>query len=107
MDAIDLHSRAWAKMIEDEEDGQPLIPILGLAGCENESPVLAGASEKLAKLRADATDMIPSCIVRIDAFWKARRRSRATTELRGHKPGRYDPSPCGSGLKYKRCCGGN
>lgn len=24
-----------------------------------------------------------------------------------HKPGRNDPCPCGSGLKYKKCCGRN
>lgn len=23
------------------------------------------------------------------------------------KPGRNDPCPCGSGLKYKKCCGKN
>ena len=32
-------------------------------------------------LQADAADLIPSCVVKIDAFWKARRRPRATTEL--------------------------
>ncbi len=105
LDAMDLRSKAWAEMIEDEEDSRPLIPILGLAGSESDSPVLAGGSEKLAKLRADATDMIPSCIVKIDAFWKARRRAEATPELRARKPGRNDPCPCGSGRKYKRCCG--
>ena len=25
----------------------------------------------------------------------------------GKKPGRNDPCPCGSGLKYKKCCGKN
>ncbi len=107
LDAMDLRSKAWAEMIEDEEDSRPLIPILGLAGSESDSPVLAGGSEKLAKLRADATDMIPTCIVKIDAYWKARRRPGATTELRVRKPGRNDPCPCGSGRKYKRCCGAN
>ena len=26
---------------------------------------------------------------------------------KGKKPGRNDPCPCGSGLKYKKCCGRN
>ncbi len=107
LDAMELRSREWAEMLEDEVEGRPLIPILGLAGSENESPALAGGSEKLAKLRADATDLIPSCIFKIDAFWKARRSPGATTQLRGRKPGRNDPCPCGSGRKYKRCCGAN
>ena len=25
--------------------------------------------------------------------------------VKGNKVGRNDPCPCGSGLKYKRCCG--
>ncbi len=83
LDAMDLRSQEWAEMIEDEKESHPLIPILGLAGSENESPLLAGGSEKLASLRADATDLIPSCIVKIDVYWKARRRPGATTELRG------------------------
>jgi preprotein translocase subunit SecA len=27
------------------------------------------------------------------------------TYVRGEKPGRNDPCPCGSGKKYKKCCG--
>ncbi|NIM59603.1 MAG: anaerobic sulfatase maturase [Candidatus Aminicenantes bacterium] len=29
---------------------------------------------------------------------------RATDARKGFKPGRNDPCPCGSGLKYKKCC---
>ncbi|MFA6782511.1 MAG: SEC-C metal-binding domain-containing protein, partial [Sedimentibacter sp.] len=25
--------------------------------------------------------------------------------VKGEKTGRNDPCPCGSGLKYKKCCG--
>ncbi len=32
---------------------------------------------------------------------------RSGTIVRGKKPGRNDPCPCGSGLKYKNCCGKN
>ncbi len=107
MDAMSLRPEAWSEMLEDETEGLPLVPILSLTGSENESPVLAGGSDELEALQADATDMIPSCIVKIDAFWKARRRAEATTELRARKPGRNDPCPCGSGRKYERCCGAN
>ena len=33
------------------------------------------------------------------------RRTRALIQAAGHEPGRNDPCPCGSGLKYKKCCG--
>lgn len=31
----------------------------------------------------------------------------STTIVKGKKIGRNDPCPCGSGLKYKKCCGKN
>ena len=31
----------------------------------------------------------------------------ATRTVSKKKPGRNDPCPCGSGLKYKKCCGRN
>lgn len=31
--------------------------------------------------------------------------NRSKTIVKGEKVGRNDPCPCGSGLKYKKCCG--
>ena len=36
-------------------------------------------------------------------LYKAQKASG--TIVKGHKIGRNDPCPCGSGLKYKKCCG--
>lgn len=38
-------------------------------------------------------------------LYKAQKSS--TTIVKGKKIGRNDPCPCGSGKKYKKCCGGN
>ncbi len=38
-------------------------------------------------------------------LYKAQKASG--TIVKGHKNGRNDPCPCGSGLKYKKCCGKN
>jgi hypothetical protein len=32
-------------------------------------------------------------------------QKRSTTMRKTREPGRNDPCPCGSGLKYKKCCG--
>jgi uncharacterized protein len=32
-------------------------------------------------------------------------RQKQTLEMRQNPPGRNEPCPCGSGLKYKKCCG--
>lgn len=34
-------------------------------------------------------------------------QKRSKTIVKGEKIGRNDPCPCGSGKKYKRCCGAN
>jgi uncharacterized protein len=107
LDAMDLRSREWMEMLDDEEEGVPLLPILALAGDENEGIALAGGVEELENLRSKASVLIPTYVVKIDAYWKLRRRPSVPTELRARKPGRNDPCPCGSGRKYERCCGAN
>jgi uncharacterized protein YchJ len=39
----------------------------------------------------------------LKSFYKEQKRS--TTVVKDHKVGRNDPCPCGSGKKYKHCCG--
>ena len=34
-------------------------------------------------------------------------QKKARTIVKGEKIGRNDPCPCGSGKKYKKCCGAN
>jgi uncharacterized protein len=36
-----------------------------------------------------------------------REAKKANTVIKGKKVGRNDPCPCGSGKKYKKCCGKN
>ena len=59
---------------------------------------------------------LPDCVdilrdhakVMREAFVAAlRESSRETTVRSGPKVGRNDPCPCGSGRKYKKCCGAN
>lgn len=42
-----LRSQEWMEMLEDEEEGVPLLPVLALAGDENEGITLAGGVEEL------------------------------------------------------------
>lgn len=40
-----------------------------------------------------------------EAYWKAQRKERAIQDAKRAKVGRNDPCPCGSGKKFKKCCG--
>ena len=51
-----------------------------------------------------------AAVIDIDQFWRRRQRgavppTRQTVSGSTAKVGRNDPCPCGSGKKYKRCCG--
>src|ERR1700730_12422107 len=63
-----------------------------------------------------APDLIPGCISGIAEFWRRKARHNQTSiSLRpapgcgpfraATKLGRNDPRPCGSGRKFKKCCG--
>lgn len=49
--------------------------------------------------------MIPAAVQKIHAYWYARRDESQTIRRNSPKPGRNDLCPCGSGKKYKKCCG--
>lgn len=104
MDAMRLRPEAWTELLDDEKAAISLVPILAFASDEDD-PLLALESEERKTLAAQAPDLIPSCVVEIDAYWKARRPPHSPPARGSGKPGRNDPCPCGSGRKYKRCCG--
>jgi uncharacterized protein len=108
-DAIRLRPEAWRPLLQDRETLVMLMPILALCGdAEGGSPLELDPEED-ADLLAQAPDLIPPCVVGIHEFWKERRGppTAETGRAKSPKPkvGRNDPCPCGSGRKYKRCCG--
>jgi len=68
---------------------------------------------KVAKqMEADGVDMSSPSAMR---KWAKANQKRIREEefgpvkpvVKGKEPGRNDPCPCGSGKKYKKCCGAN
>ena len=106
-DAIRLRPEAWRPLLEDRQAIVMLMPILVLCGDAEGGSPLDPDLEEDADLRAEAPELIPACVAGIDAFWKERRgRPEAGSgRAKSAKVGRNDPCPCGSGRKYKRCCG--
>ncbi len=75
VDAMSLRPDEWGELLDDEEAGLPLIPIIALvAEDEAEASIIRGTDGDLP-LRADIADLIPSSVIEIDAYWKARRGS--------------------------------
>ncbi len=70
--------------------------------------------EKLYKLmieyKAEHLSSLPQWDGIFDAETRKRfalEQKRSKTIVKGEKIGRNDPCPCGSGKKYKKCCGAN
>ena len=52
-----------------------------------------------------ATDQLPRLVIAIFDFWRAKTATPETFVRDSEKVGRNDACPCGSGRKFKACCG--
>ena len=56
------------------------------------------------RLVADIQENLPVIVQTLYNFWQAK-RGGSTVRREDDKVGRNDPCPCGSGKKFKQCCG--
>jgi uncharacterized protein len=107
-----MHMRhdVWAELVNDEENGGCLIPMMMLYHEHDEDPQMRPepiTSEK----REDIIVHMAAGLVGAYRYFRANHKAKADSALRREprlnpsKVGRNDPCPCGSGKKYKRCCG--
>lgn len=100
----------WLELMQDEEKGGVLIPMMMLAHEHDEDPEMRPEPID-AKRRTDL--IIPSMIGFINSiyayFEPYRRRGHLLDRDAGkiNVPSRNALCSCGSGKKYKRCCGKN
>jgi uncharacterized protein len=66
-------------------------------------PWMTAAQEKHAI--ESAREDLPELVSSIFDFWRAKQQSGKTVRRDAPKAGRNDACPCGSGKKYKQCCG--
>jgi len=110
-DAIQLRPDQWMEILDDQETRNLVLPILSLTFDEDGSLFMDISDDVLRKINDEAPSSIPAAVWAIDQVCKARRDddenlSREEPRRFG-KIGRNEPCPCGSGRKYKRCCGAN
>ncbi len=101
--AMALDEEGWRPLMETEEGDDMLFPIL-LYGTEagwdelRDHPELEARHEDYAASLGDA-------VLAIHDWWLPVRKAKSTIRRDEPKVGRNDPCPCGSGKKFKRCCG--
>lgn len=103
---VALAGEAWEPMMEDEENQVLLTPIM-LYGTQDGWQAMQDDA-KLAGRHEEFVETLPACILGIKDFWDSYRKALSsikTVRYEDKQPGRNDACPCGSGKKYKKCCG--
>ena len=105
INAITLDLAAWQPLVDSsqEEEGGLLTPML-LYGTDEGMRELMDNAE-LKERHQDFADAIMPCVLAIRDYWSAHRKAGSTFRREATKVGRNDPCPCGSGKKFKKCCG--
>jgi uncharacterized protein len=98
-----LDEASWKPLLEDDENGVLLDVILlhgtehGMQQREND-PTLDDEIDIHAAALA-------GCVAGLMAYWLPQRKRASTLRREAPKVGRNDDCPCGSGKKFKKCCG--
>lgn len=102
--AMALDEEAWRPLMDSEEGEEMLFPIM-LYGTEagweqlRDDPALENRHEEFAAALGDS-------VIAVMDWWLPTRKATSTLRREEPKVGRNDPCPCGSGKKFKQCCGG-
>jgi uncharacterized protein len=99
--------KKWSALFDDKEHGGSLIPILALANEHNPDPTMRPYTEPVSAEMREKLIVGAAGVMRIYRYFQAQRlatRMNPTRRL-GPKVGRNDLCPCGSGKKFKHCCG--
>jgi len=105
-EGVKLSQAAWQSLF-DHPDGQRWYRPIGLLGADDfsaDQDELTRTPEQRAALAAK----IEESLTRMHAFWLPLRRAvteRQQAQRMSTKVGRNEPCPCGSGKKFKKCCG--
>jgi uncharacterized protein len=112
MEAVGLRRRRWQRLFNDPQGLEMIAPIAAHCVDGNGTPPYGLHIPKWRQYRENAPDRICDAVVAIADFWRygAGRHQPSNQNVRTaatgrRKVGRNEPCPCGSGKKYKRCCG--
>ncbi|HLI17586.1 MAG TPA: UPF0149 family protein [Rhodanobacteraceae bacterium] len=109
MQGVALTREDWQPLFDDQATVEALQPIhlLGSDDVTGEEEALTLTPAQREKI----TEAIPKGVAEIYRFWRSRRavsdadRVAGASARRSQKTGRNEPCPCGSGRKFKKCCG--
>ena len=104
-----LRHDGWAELLADDDCGGCMIPMMMLYHEHDEDPALRpkpiGPEQREKVIVSVAAGLLGAY-----RYFRRHKQLHATTRVpeprhNNVEIGRNDPCPCGSGKKYKRCCG--
>ncbi|MGO9271098.1 MAG: UPF0149 family protein [Terriglobia bacterium] len=111
MMGVALRPDDWAPLMNKGSGAAMMLPIFALADLKMMAKELGPAAAK-EFTRERLMEMVPLAVVNIYLYWLERRKpihpnlsQNDPDPARSPRVGRNDPCPCGSGKKYKKCCG--
>jgi uncharacterized protein len=101
--AVEKHQAAWKPFTSKHHLVDRLIaPVLALFY----DPADKSAEVLPPEMRRELIEALPNVVAATWSFWRGQSHPLLPAPReRSVKIGRNDPCPCGSGKKYKRCCG--
>jgi uncharacterized protein len=103
MRGMDMRHDGWATLVNDEEHGGCLIPMMALCHEHDEDPAMRPEPIK-PEQREKLVAGMAAGLVAAYRYFRSRPKTQPAPERR-RKIGRNEVCPCGSGKKYKKCCG--
>jgi uncharacterized protein len=100
--AMSLAPEGWRSLIEDERMRVLLAPIIGFLDIKDP---LFNPADDIDELLDDAAAAIPQTVIVLHKLAQICQDKNRRPTPRRDRIGRNAPCPCGSGQKYKRCCG--
>jgi uncharacterized protein len=118
LEGVDTAEEDWFEFLGEEEDKEDseeitylderLFPLMLLTGEAEAAAREHGEEwpegEEREQIENDCEEDLPQAVADIYRFWAAKRGTK-TIRRDDPKVGRNDPCPCGSGKKFKQCCG--
>jgi uncharacterized protein len=105
-----LRPEIWREIVDDENEGGAMVPIFALAYEHHEDPEMRPYEKPVTdERRVELITGAAAGVMRMHRYFLKRRGAYSmplgTFARSSTKTGRNDPCPCGSGKKFKQCCG--